>query len=308
MGGTIEAGGCSKGRIMLPGKHSEIGSLRTLLLKHPRQAWVGQKSIQKQWKQLRYVEEPDFGRAVEEYDLFLEILRRSVPEIHFLPENSATGPDSVYVRDAALVTKNGIILCNMGKRQRKGEPEAVKDYCVSAGWPVLGAIQGPGTLEGGDIVWLDDQTLAVGHGYRTNAEGIRQLREITASFVAEIIEVPLVHWEGADDVFHLMSILSPVDRGKVLVYSRLLPVPFRRWLIERGFELIEVPEAEFPSLGGNVLALAPGKCLALSGCPRTNEALAKAGIEVWTFRGSEICLKGGGGPTCLTRPLSRDGA
>ena len=290
---------------MLPGRHSEVGALRTLVLKHPRQAWQSQKSVQRQWKSLRYLEEPDFVRAVEEYDRFLEIVRRSVPEIHFLPESPATGLDSVYVRDAALMTKHGIILCRMGKRQREAEPEAVKNYCDAAGWPVLGAIRSPGTVEGGDVVWLDDGTLAVGRGYRTNAEGIRQLREIVAGFVDEVVEVPLVHWEGADDVFHLMSILSPVDRGKLLVYSRLLPVPFRERLLEKGFELIDVPESEFAGLGGNVLALAPGKCLALSGCPKTNEALAKAGIEVWTFRGHDICHKGAGGPTCLTRPISR---
>jgi arginine deiminase len=290
---------------MMINAQSEVAPLRALLLKHPRQAWASQDNVRDQWRSLRYADEPDLARAVDEYDRFVEILRRTVPEIHFLPGDARTGLDSIYVRDAALVTKLGIILCRMGKEARRGEPEAIKGFAKAMGWPVLGTIHDPGTVEGGDVVWLDDRTLAVGHGYRTNAEGIRQLKEMTASFVQEVIEVPLPHWDGPGDVLHLMSMVSPVDRGKLLVYSRLLPVPFRRWLLDRSFELIEVPESEYPGMGCNVLAVAPGKCVALAGNPRTDAVLAKAGVEVWTYEGREISAKGAGGPTCLTRPLIR---
>jgi len=293
---------------MAQGTQSEIAPIRTLLLKHPRQAWLDQKSIRAQWKALRYSEEPDFGRAVEEYDRFVDILRGSVADVRFLPEDGRTGLDSIYVRDAALTTGAGLILCRMGKELRRGEPQAIGKFAKAAGWPVLGAVQAPGTVEGGDVVWLDDRTLAVGHGYRTNAEGIRQLREMTADLVREVIEVPLPHWDGPGDVLHLMSMLSPVDDGKLLVHSRLLPVPFRKRLLEMGFELLEVPEAEYPTMACNVLAMAPGKCLALAGNPRTLEVLAKAGIDVRTYEGREISVKGAGGPTCLTRPLVRSAA
>jgi len=191
----------------------------------------------------------------------------------------------------------------MGKELRRDEPRAAGRFCASAGWPAFGEIRDPGTPEGGDIAWLDETTVAVGHGYRTNAEGIRQLRELVAGDGCEVIEVPLPHWEGPDDVFHLMSVLSPVDEAKLLVYSRLLPVPFRRSLLDRGFTLLEVPESEFATMGGNVLALAPGKCLALAGNPRTAALLEKAGVEVLTYEGGEISVKGAGGPTCLTRPF-----
>jgi N-dimethylarginine dimethylaminohydrolase len=290
---------------MMINAQSEVAPLRALLLKHPRQAWVSQDNVRDQWRSLRYGDEPDFARAVDEYDRFVEILRRTVPEIHFLPGDARTGLDSIYVRDAALVTKHGIILCRMGKEARRGEPEAIKEFAKAMSWPVLGAIREPGTVEGGDVVWLDDRALAVGHGYRTNAEGIRQLREMTAGFVREVIEVPLPHWDGPGDVLHLMSMLSPVADGKLLVFSRLLPVPFRKRLLETGFELLEVPEAEYPTMACNVLAMAPGKCVALAGNPRTLDVLAKAGIEVWTYEGREISAKGAGGPTCLTRPLIR---
>lgn len=282
---------------------SEIAPMMTLLLKHPREAWRGLSDVREQWPALGYTAEPDYDRACDEYDAFVEILRWFTGEIHFLPEDGRTGLDSIYVRDAACVAPGGVVLGRMGKTLRRGEPEAVKDFCGQAGWPIAGAIREPGTLEGGDVVWLDGKTAAVGHGYRTNAEGIRQFAALAARDGATVIEVPLPHWDGPGDVFHLMSLLSPVDERKLLVYSRLLPVPFRKGLLAAGFALIEVPEDEFATMGGNVLALAPGRCLALAGNPRTAALLAKAGIEVLTYEGKEISVKGAGGPTCLTRPL-----
>ncbi len=282
---------------------TEVFPIKALYLKHPRQAWIDRDNVRRQWAALNYTEEPDLGRAVGEYDAFVETLRGFVPEVVFLPEDLRTGLDSIYVRDAAVATERGFILARMGKELRRGEPEALGDFLQQSAVPVLGSIKNPGILEGGDVVRLDADTIAVGHGYRTNAEGIRQLRELTSPFVREVIEVSLPHWDGSGDVLHLMSLLSPVDTRKLLVHSRLLPVPFRKILLDRGFELLEVQGNEFPTMGGNVLALGPGKCLALSGNPRTREVLGKAGIEVLTYDGREISAKGAGGPTCLTQPL-----
>ncbi len=281
----------------------ETGPIRALLLKHPRQAWIGPARVRDEWRPLRYAAEPDFGRACAEYDALVEILRPRAGEVRLLPHDERTGLDSIYVRDAACDGPRGIILGRMGKEPRRGEPEAAGDFCRQAGWPLAGAIAAPGTLEGGDVAWLDPKTVAVGHGYRTNAEGIRQFREILAPDGVEVVEVPLPHGDGPGDVLHLMSLLSPVDDRKLLVYSRLLPVPFRKRLLESGFELVEVPDEEYATMGANVLALAPGTCLALAGNPRTAARLEKAGLEVLTYEGLEISVKGAGGPTCLTRPL-----
>ena len=169
---------------------------------------------------------------------------------------------------------------------------------------ICGRIEPPGRLEGGDVVWLDGRTLVVGRGYRTNAEGIRQLRAMLGSRV-DVVEVPLPHWQGQQDVMHLMSLISPIDHGMAVVYSRLLPVPFREWLLDRGIHLVEVPDEEFESMGTNVLALAPRRCLMLAGNPRTRAALERAGADVIEYAGTEISVKGAGGPTCLTRPLER---
>jgi N-dimethylarginine dimethylaminohydrolase len=170
--------------------------------------------------------------------------------------------------------------------------------------PVCGRIEPPGSAEGGDVIWLDSSTFIVGRGYRTNADGIRQLRAILGRGV-EVVEVPLPHWRGHHDVMHLMSLISPIDHDLAVVYSPLLPVPFREWLLARGIQLVEVPDEEFETMGTNVLAVAPRRCLILSGNPRTRAALERAGADVVEYEGTEISVKGAGGPTCLTRPLER---
>jgi N-dimethylarginine dimethylaminohydrolase len=117
--------------------------------------------------------------------------------------------------------------------------------------------------------------------------------------------VPLPHWKGPDDVFHLMSVISPIDKDLAVVYSKLLPVPFRQELIDRGIKFIEVPDSEFETMGCNILAVAPRKCLMLEGNETTKNKLINENVEVIEFKGDEICRKGAGGPTCLTRPLLR---
>ena len=213
---------------------SEVAPIGSLLLKHPREAWRDRENIRRQWPALSYTGEPDLARACDEYEAFVGILRLSVPDVRFLPFSEGTGLDSIYVRDAACVAPRGVVLCRMGKELRRSEPGAVREFCDRAGWPVVGEIREPGTLEGGDVVWLDARTAAIGHGYRTDAEGIRQFREIVAADGCEVVEVPLPHWEGPGDVLHLMSMLSPVAERKLLVYSRLLPVPFRKRVLARG--------------------------------------------------------------------------
>jgi N-dimethylarginine dimethylaminohydrolase len=193
----------------------------------------------------------------------------------------------------------------MGKPARRDEPAEQESAFRDLGIPILGSITGAGTLEGGDVVWIDERTLAVGRGYRTNDEGIRQLRALLGNTIDELIVVPLPHWRGPTDVFHLMSILSPIDGDLALVYSPLLPVPFRESLLDRGIELVEVPDAEFFTMGINVLAVAPRVCLMVAGNPETKSRLESHGARVSEFSGEEICFKGAGGPTCLTRPLER---
>ncbi len=288
------------------GGQTEVGRLRGVAVKHVRDAFVSDASIERQWQDLRYRTRPDLDRAVAEYEAFLELLRGAGTEVYCLPPSDAVGLDSLYVRDAAVVCDRGVIRCNMGKPQRRTEPGVQEAAFRVLGLPILGRIGGDGRLEGGDVLWIDERTLAVGRGYRTNDEGIRQLGALLAGCIDELVVVPLPHWRGPSDVFHLMSIASPLDRDLFLVYSPLMPVPFREALLGRGITLVEVPEAEFPTLGCNVLAVAPRTVLMVAGNPVTRARLEGAGVGVREFTGREICLPGGGGPTCLTRPLVRD--
>ena len=283
---------------------SDVGTLRRVLVKRVEAAFRSQEFVDRHWRKLNYLAAPDLARAAAEQERFLELLQARGASLHYLPDAPEVGMDSLYVRDASILCERGVILCNMGKQARRGEPRAQRRYFETAELPIRGAIRGPGTLEGGDVVWLDPRTLAVGHGYRTNGDGIHQLRELVAGTVDEVIVVPLPHWKGPGGVFHLMSILSPLDSDLALVYSPLMPVPFRRQLSERGYRFVEVPDAEFESLGCNSLAIAPRVCLLPTGNPVTRARLEHAGVEVLEFEANELCVKGGGGPTCMTRPLT----
>lgn len=287
------------------GCQSETGQIKSILLKHPKDALYNQEYVNANWNDLNYNGCPDYEKTIEEFDAFVELIAKEAADIYYLPEDGKTGLDSVYTRDPALITVKGAILGNMGKMQRQWEPSSMEKYFNELGIPVLGAITGEGRLEGGDVVWLDERLMAVGIAYRSNEEGVRQLKKLTAGIVDEIVHVPLPHWNGQDDCFHLMSILSPVDKDLAVVYSRLMPVPFRECLISRGIKFIEVPDSEYDSMGCNVLSIAPGKCVVIAGNPLTKQMLEDEGVEVFEFNGGNLCLKGGGGPTCLTRPILR---
>jgi N-dimethylarginine dimethylaminohydrolase len=286
---------------------NEFDRLRHVAVKHPREAFVSDEVIARQWASHGFTAAPDFAAACREYDAFLDVLAGQGTEVTFLPADAGTTIDSIYARDASLVTPRGLVLCVMGKPARHGEPAAQGRAFTSAARPwtvIAGTIEAPGRIEGGDVVWLDERTVAVGRGYRTNAEGIRQFASILGPRV-DVIEVALPHWKGPGDVLHLMSLISPVDRDLAVVYSRLLPVPFHERLLARGFTLVDTPDDEFDSMATNVLALAPRQCVMLAGNPRTRGALERAGAAVVEYRGVEISAKGAGGPTCLTRPLVR---
>ncbi len=283
---------------------NEYGPIRKIVLRHARDAFGGPAAAERQWRELGWQGAPDVEAAVAEYDRFAGVIAESGAEVVYLPDGEGLSLDSIYLRDALIAGPEGVVLCNMGKAAREAEPAAAGRALVERGLPVMGAVTGAGRIEGGDMVWLDDRTCAVGLTYRTNSEGVRQLREILgAGITVETVDLP--HYNGPGDVFHLMSILSPLDWDLALVHSPLMPIGFRRWLLDRGIELVEAAEAEFEVKGCNVLALAPRRCLALEGAPETRRRLEAAGCEVLTYCGSEISNKGNGGPTCLARPLER---
>ena len=282
-----------------------VSPIKRVLMKQPKDAYQNQEKVNKQSPQLHYIGKPDFEKAQTDYEKLVAFLESSGVEVHFLPADETTSLDSIYTHDPCVISNGGVILCTMGKEARMPESKAMGVYFESIGVPILGRIESPGTLEGGDVVWVDERTVAVGEGYRSNAEGIRQFKILLSDHVDNMISVPLPHWTGPADCLHLMSNISPIDHDLYLVYSRLLPVPFRQYLLHRKIRLIEVPDEEYDSMGCNVLAISPRKVIMLEGNPITQKRLENEGVDIHTYDGSEISLKGAGGPTCLTRPFLR---
>lgn len=284
---------------------SEYEKLKTVFIKRPKEAFVDANQIASQWKELNFLSKPDFSKAEKEYLEFEKIISQHGATTISLPHDSSVSMDSIYCRDASIATDYGMIICNMGKPARKNEPAAERRAFENDKIKILGEIIQPGTLEGGDVAWIDEHTLAVGHTYRTNWEGIRQLKHLVEPHGIKVWVAEMPHYKGPSDVFHLMSVLSPVDKNLAVVYSPLMPISFRNGLLDHGFSFVEVPDSEWDSMGCNVLAIAPREVVMVKGNPTTKQRLMDAGCIVHEYMGEEISVKGGGGPTCLTRPIER---
>tara|TARA_B100000809_G_scaffold264594_1_gene320859 strand:- start:406 stop:1290 length:885 start_codon:yes stop_codon:yes gene_type:complete len=287
------------------GLNSNVSTLKTVLLKDPQAAFKSQKTIDLQWQDLNFIDKPDFKKSVTQYENFIDILNDNNVEILYIPEDEITSLDSIYTHDPIFMTPNGAVIGNMGKTQRKPETIMMKNYLNEIGVPIFGEIINDATLEGGDVIWIDEKTVAAGLTYRTNNKGIDQLRKILSTISIEVISVDLPHWNGPVDVLHLMSLISPLNENLFLIYKKLLPIGLLKLLKKLDIKTISIADEDYDSLGCNVLPLSTTKCLITSGNDKTFKIIEENGIEVIEFQASEICYKGSGGPTCLTRPIYR---
>jgi dimethylargininase len=247
---------------------------------------------------------PDPDSLVRQHDRFCQLLADLGCAVE-LAEAADGMVDATYVRDPGMVTGRGAVLFQMSKRARAGEPPLLGTALEAAGVPVVAGLTGPARADGGDIIWLDERTMLVGRSYRTNAAGVQQLREIMAAEGVIVRSADLPHDRGPAHVLHLMSVISPVAPDLAVVYLPLAPVPLVEELTERHIRVIAVPADEYLTMACNVLAVQPGVVIMLDGNPRTRAALTAAGCEVHVYDGSEISIKGDGGPTCLTAPILR---
>jgi dimethylargininase len=279
------------------GAQGMVAPLREVMVKRPGPAF-GAAFDEPAHGFLRPV---DLPRAQAEHDGFVATLRELGVVVHELGIETH-GPDLCYTFDASLVTDRGAILLRSGKPTRQGEESAHAAWFDARGIPILGAIEPPGTVDGGDTFWLDHETLCIGRTLRTNRAGGEQLAAIWGGDV-RFFDVP--YGDGPQKLIHLLSLISPVAEDLAVVYLPLLPVGLWSLLRERGVALVEVPPEEFDTLGPNVLTVRPHVVVTAAGNPVTTGRLRDAGVEVHEVPLEEVGVNGSGGPTCLTRPILR---
>jgi len=279
--------------------------LNHVLVAHAQHAFRSQAYLNEHWREFGYSVCPNYEAACKESDAFIATLESHDVRVSVLPADLCTDLDSLYVHDPVVTLPIGFALCKMGKPLRQAEPDAIGQWLQDEGLPVAGRISGQGKLEGGDVVWLKPNLAMVGIGYRSNLEGVAQLRSFIENPSMHIEPVFLPHWNGPADVLHLMSMISPVSENELLVYSRIMPVVTRERLTQEGFTLIEIAEDEYNSMACNVLSLGNRICLIEKQNVKTAAILRSHDFTVLFYDGSNISRPGEGGPTCLTRPILR---
>ncbi len=278
-----------------------VNPLKSVLVKRPDTHFAVQD-----YKKWHYTGPLDLAEAQREHDAFTDIMKKQGVEVLYHPEPQPDHADSIFTYDPAIITEEGAILFQMGKRLRKGEEKPMERRLQELDIPIHYRIHGTATVEGGDTLWLDEDTMALGQGFRTNRSGLEQMKKALNPLGVELIPVDLPYFYGPEACLHLMSLISFADHDLAVIYSPLFPVPFWKMLRERGVEMIDVSEAEFNKMGTNILALKPREIMMLDCTPEVQSRLEEAGCRVYTYKGVEISLKTEGGPTCLTRPLLRE--
>ncbi|HEU5349943.1 MAG TPA: arginine deiminase family protein [Ktedonobacterales bacterium] len=284
------------------GNQSMIAPLKRVLVKRPAESVEDARK----WQEFGYHFPPDPDKTRREHDGLVKLLRDAGVEVSIADEPQASALDSIFVTDPGFVTNAGAIIGHMGKELRRGEELALARELVRLGIPILGTLTGGATLEGGDVLWLDPDTLVIGRSYRTNDAGYQQVRDLLAGTVKNIYQVHLAHWHGRGEILHLMSVISPVAKDLALVYAPLVPVPLYELLEARHIRTIAVPAGEFATHATNALAVAPGHVITVKGNPITAGLLREHGVTVWEYEGRELTLNRDGGPTCMTCGLLRD--
>ncbi len=282
------------------GGHSNVWPLERVLVYPPVEPPPGLS-----WQDFGYLRPMNHLQAVEEHAAFRQILRQAGVEVLTGEIDDPLLQDAIFPFDPVFMTGEGAIITSMGKVLRKDETRLAEQTMAELGVPVIGQVEPPGLLEGGDCLWVDERTLAIGRGYRTNDEGIQQMTTLLNRQGIDVVRVGLPHWQGPDECLHLLSLISMIDEDLAVVHLPLLDVGFIDLLRARGIQMVVIPENEFVTQGSNVLVTAPRKCIMLRENPVTGALLEDAGCDVTFYTGGEISHNRTGGPTCLTRPILR---
>jgi len=225
-------------------------------------------------------------------------------------------PNLVYTRDTATITPNGYILTRMKCSIRRRESEVVEAALHQLSIPALMKVKPPATIEGGDLIFLDEETLLVGVANRTNQKAIQQLTSVgeRSGQLRSLFAIPLPSW-----VLHLDGTIMPVDRDLAIVHLRSLQKPgilfedgnmkknvnLPKFLKERETHLVEVTDYERQRRATNIMPLGARKAIAYDGNARTRRELVRNGVDLIEIEGSEL-IRGSGGPRCMTAAILRE--
>lgn len=282
------------------GGHSMVTNLKKVLVRKP-DATFGSANPEV-W---HYTEQPDLQKALDEHQKIVDILKSEGVEVVYHDESLPFHADAIFVHDPAMVTDFGAIIFQMGKPLRHGESAAIKHKLKNLNIPILCELSGSATAEGGDMLWITENILAIGRGFRTNQEGIDQIRATLQPCGVQVLQFDLPYDQGKQACLHLQSLISFVDHKKAVVYLKYFPIAFLELLEKNGIELFPVDESEYATMAPNILAIKPNVVLMLANNTKTIAMLEAAGCTVYTYVGNELSLKAEGGATCLTRPLLR---
>ena len=283
------------------GVDSMTGRLRRVAMRAPGAMLSADPDV---W---HYAKPIDPGALQAQYKTFVGLVEASGAEIMWLPDADDGLADSVFTYDPSFVVPAGAVIFRPGKALRQPEAELHRHFYDGV-MPVLGTIEAPGLIEGGDCIWLDQSTIAIGRSFRTNQSGIDQFATLIAPTGIEVKGFDMSYLHGPDACLHLMTTVSPLDVDLALVHAPLMPIALYQEMEAMGYHLLHAPADEFEasrSLSLNVLATGPRKCIAIDGFPATVELMRSAGCEVAVFDADELCIPCEGGPTCLTRPILR---
>lgn len=247
--------------------------------------------------------DPDLELLAAQHSDFAVLLKSLGAGVEELPPVDNM-PDGIFVYDPVFIAGEGAIVLRAAKPARVPENDQLASDLEALGVPIIGRLTAPATADGGDMLFLDHDTLAIGYTYRTNEAAVEQIRAIVADQGITVVTFDMPHDLGPEYCLHLMSVISPVRDDLVVLYEKLAPTRLVQALHDRGITWVAVPDDEYLTLGCNVLAVEPGVAVLPAGNEVTAQRLRAAGVETHFYQASET-NKGEGGPTCLTRPILR---
>ncbi len=240
----------------------------------------------------------ELGDAKKQHREFSEALSSAGVEVLYV-ECRKDRHYQVYTRDVGVPTRRGVLLGRFRESARKGEENFAEEAFIKGGIPIIGRVS-EGSLEGGDVHYVDDETLAIGVGARSTLEGIKEAEGTLRGLGLTIIPV-----EFPEGYLHLDLLFVVIGDRICVACIEMLPPSFLEMLKHKKFTMLEVSKEEAMELKSNVLSLDEKTVLSFRENRRLNDKLEALGFEVLKPE-INIFTRGGGGPRCLTFPLERD--